>query len=282
MGSADVILYTKWTSSQTYTVTYDKNTADAGVVPVDSNNYLPGATVTAKNNTGTLTKTGYTFAGWNTKADGTGTDIIALSTFSMGSANVILYAKWTAVSPSDESTITYDANGGIGTVPYYCDTYLCDDKVIVLKNTTLTKAGYAFAGWNTQADGKGTDVAPDSTYTIVCPCDVTFVNVILYAKWTANTPYTVTYNRNGGKGALPTDDNTYLTGDTVTVKTKGALIKVGYSFNGWNTEADGTGTFRAPKSTFVMGSANVILYAQWKRVETPSDITGDAPVDKND
>jgi uncharacterized repeat protein (TIGR02543 family) len=76
-----------------YTVTYDGNGNTGGSIPVDSTKHLPGATVTVLGN-GTLTKTGYAFAGWNTEANGTGTDRAAASTFTIGSVNVILYAKW--------------------------------------------------------------------------------------------------------------------------------------------------------------------------------------------
>jgi len=79
-----------------YSVSYNANGATSGTVPVDSNNYAAGATVTVLGNTGGLAKTGYTFAGWNTKADGTGTSYAAGSIFTMGSANVTLYARWTS------------------------------------------------------------------------------------------------------------------------------------------------------------------------------------------
>ena len=82
------------TAASTYTVTYDKNGATSGTVPTDATQYDSGATVTVKSNSGNLAKTGYTFAGWNTKADGTGTTYAASSTFTI-SANTTLYAKWT-------------------------------------------------------------------------------------------------------------------------------------------------------------------------------------------
>ncbi|MCX8014353.1 MAG: discoidin domain-containing protein [Rectinema sp.] len=81
--------------SQYYVVVYDSNGATGGSVPIDSTTYLQGATVTVLGNTGNLTRTGYSFAGWNTKADGTGTSYQAWNTFVMGSANVTLYAQWT-------------------------------------------------------------------------------------------------------------------------------------------------------------------------------------------
>jgi uncharacterized repeat protein (TIGR02543 family) len=55
--------------------------------------------VTVLDNTGNLVKTGWTFAGWNTAADGTGTDQAVPSDFDMGSSDVTLYAKWTPPDP---------------------------------------------------------------------------------------------------------------------------------------------------------------------------------------
>ncbi|HBX24233.1 MAG TPA: hypothetical protein DEF34_11480, partial [Desulfotomaculum sp.] len=66
MGTSNVTLYAQWTAMPTYTVTYDGNGNTSGSVPVDSNTYITGATVTVLGNTGNLVKTGYTFAGWNT------------------------------------------------------------------------------------------------------------------------------------------------------------------------------------------------------------------------
>lgn len=77
----------------TYTTTYNGNGNTSGIVPVDSNPYLNGVVVTVLGNTGSLAKTAYTFAGWNTQIDGKGTDYAVGSTFTMGTANIILYAK---------------------------------------------------------------------------------------------------------------------------------------------------------------------------------------------
>jgi hypothetical protein len=77
-----------------YTVTYDGNGDTGGSVPIDSNYYLRGNTVTVQGNTGNIVKTAYYFAGWNTAADGTGTTYTQGGNFSMGTANVTLYAVW--------------------------------------------------------------------------------------------------------------------------------------------------------------------------------------------
>ena len=76
-------------------MTYDANGATSGGVPTDAKSYTSGAEVTVLGNTGNLAKSGYTFGGWNTNADGTGTNYVADNTFEI-TANTTLYAKWNA------------------------------------------------------------------------------------------------------------------------------------------------------------------------------------------
>lgn len=78
----------------TYTVTYDGNGSTGGSVPSDSSAYLFDATVTVSGNTGALERTGYTFTGWNTAANGSGTAYAAAATFRIA-GNTTLYAQWT-------------------------------------------------------------------------------------------------------------------------------------------------------------------------------------------
>ena len=85
------------------------------------------------------------------------------------------------------------------------------------------------------------------------------------ATFAINT-YTVTYDGNGNTGGTaPVDGNSpYNYNATVTVLgNTGALVKTGYTFNNWNTAANGSGTSYAPAATFTMGAVNVTLYAQW-------------------
>ena len=89
----------------TYSVTYDDNDATGGTAPTDAGSpYDYGTTVTVLGNTGSLAKTNYTFAGWTTNDDGTGSNYVADNTFSI-TANTTLYAKWT-------QSVTLDKNGG--------------------------------------------------------------------------------------------------------------------------------------------------------------------------
>ncbi|WP_238919050.1 InlB B-repeat-containing protein, partial [Clostridium sp. YIM B02555] len=269
--AANTTLYAKWTAvPTTYTVTYDGNGNTGGTVPTDSTSYTGGQTVTAASNSGSLVKTGYTFAGWNTAANGSGTDYAAGSgTFSIV-ANTTLYAKWTAVPTT--YTVTYDGNGNTGgTVPTDSASYTSGQTVTAAANSgSLVKTGYTFAGWNTLANGSGTDYAAGSgTFSIAA-------NTTLYAKWTpVPTTYAVTYDGNGNTGGtVPTDSASYTSGQTVTAASNsGSLIKTGYTFAGWNTLANGSGTdYVAGSGTFSI-AANTTLYAKWTAVPTTYTVT---------
>jgi len=258
MGTANVVLYAKWVFIPTYTVTYDGNGNTSGTVPLDANNYLQGSVVTILGNTGGLLRSGYTFAGWSTAANGTGLTYVAGGgMFVMAAANVVLYAKWVLIPTY---TVTYIGNGNTsGTAPTDANHYEQSSVVIVLENSGgLTRSGYTFAGWNTSSNGNGTNYSASMVFTI------SNANVNLYAQWTMNT-YTVTYNDNGSTGGTPpTDANTYLQGSTViALSNAGALTKAGYTFAGWNTAADGVGTSYNVGVTFTMVNSNVVLYAQW-------------------
>jgi uncharacterized repeat protein (TIGR02543 family) len=256
--SANAILYAMWNDDHAHTVTYDGNGAASGTVPTDANVYKTGFIVTVLGNTGTLEYPSRTFAGWNTNAAGTGTNYTQGDAFTMGSADVILYAKWTT---NPTYTVTYDGNGSTsGTVPIDTTNYETGESVTVLDNTgNLAKTGYSYTGWNTNADGTG------ETYSFGEEFNMGSANVTLYARWSANPTYTVTYNGNGQTAGDPPVDRTYYEhGQTVTLLgNTGNLEKTGYLFGNWNTLADGSGTTYAKGQTFSMGSANVNLYAKW-------------------
>ncbi|MCG8484576.1 MAG: InlB B-repeat-containing protein, partial [Clostridia bacterium] len=156
-------------------------------------------------------------------------------------------------------TVTYNGNTNDGgTVPTDGNDYIENATVTVLDAGTLTKAGYAFSGWNTLANGTGVSYASGDTFTMGSS------NVTLYAQWTALPTYSVTYKGNGSDGGIaPTDGNDYLESATVTVLDANTLTRTGYAFSGWNTLANGAGTSYASGDTFTMGSSNVTLYAQW-------------------
>ena len=263
---------------ETYTIIYDGNGHDGGTVPTDSTNYEEGSTVTLPSGTGGITLTGYILTGWNTISDGTGTDYNAGSTFTMGTADVIMYAQWTT---HQTYTVTYYGNGSDGgVVPTDSNNYEEGAEVTTAAGT-MTLTGYAFTGWNTAADGSGTARTAGSTFAME------IVNVLLYAQWTQNSTYTVTYYGNGSDGGVvPTDSNNYEEGTEVTAAA-GTMTQAGYTFTGWNTSADGSGTARAAGSIFTMGTVSVSLHAQWVVIYTVTYDnngagSGMVPVDSND
>lgn len=255
IGSRDVTLYADWTSNPTYTVTYDANGAGSGTVPVDNNRYEQAQAVTVLDNTGNLAETGYTFIGWNSAPDGSGTSYSAGDRFGMSSADLTLYAQWTLTHYS----VIYNGNNNtVGSVTD-SNTYTMGQTVSVLGRGTLGKLGYTFKDWNTKSSGSGTSYSAGNTFTIGA------ADVTLYAQWTA-IPYTVTYNANGATGgSVPTDSNTYTIYQAVTVSgNTGNLTETGSTFEGWNTKADGSGYSYGPGGTMYIGNADVTLYAQWK------------------
>ncbi len=159
-------------------------------------------------------------------------------------------------------SVAYDGNGATGgTVPVDSGSYAQGQTVTVLGNTgTLTYAGHSFAGWNTQPNGSG------ASYTQGQTCPMGTANITLYAQWTTNAAGdNVTYDGNGATGgSAPSDPLHHAQGQPVTVLgNTGNLVYSGYSFVGWQTKADGSGTTYAPGRTFLMGAANVTLYALW-------------------
>ena len=129
-----------WCGATRHGVVYGRNHATGGTAPVDPNNYTNGATVTVLGNTGNLERAGYTFSGWNTKADGSGTDYAAdgTATFTYD-GDVTIYAQWTPIP----YTISYDLAGGTldQSNP---TTYTADDEITLNKPT---REGYSFGGW---------------------------------------------------------------------------------------------------------------------------------------
>ncbi len=81
--------------------------------------------------------------------------------------------------------------------------------------------------------------------------------------------YTVTYDANGGSGTMTDQNSPYAYGAAATVLTNG-FTRSGYTFTGWNTQADGKGTScKAGDSINVTG--NIILYAQWSKNSSGRD-----------
>lgn len=89
--NSDMTLYAKW-GAISYTVTYYSNGAASGAVPASSS-VEKGSVYTVLGNTGNLSKAGYAFTSWNTRADGIGSSYTAGSTITV-TGDISLYAQW--------------------------------------------------------------------------------------------------------------------------------------------------------------------------------------------
>ena len=84
----------------------------------------------------------------------------------------------------------------------------------------------------------------------------------------ALVPATITFDSNGGSGSVDVI-NTYV-GVANTIPSN-SLTRTGYTFNGWNTASDGSGTTYATGST-ITPTGNVTLYAQWQTTYVKPEI----------
>ena len=85
----------------------------------------------------------------------------------------------------------------------------------------------------------------------------------------ALAPATITFNANSGSGTVPSAISTYV-GVANTIPSN-SLTRTGYTFNGWNTASNGSGTAYATGST-ITPTGNVTLYAQWKTTYAKPEI----------
>jgi uncharacterized repeat protein (TIGR02543 family) len=239
-----------------YVVSYDSNDPTSGSVPSNSTVSLAGGTLTLASNTGSLIKTNYTFNGWNTAANGSGTSYAVGATTFTPAGDTTLYAQW-------DSTITYNGNGQtslIGTVPAATIAKGSSNTTLAAP-TTLLRTNFIFDGWNTAADGSGTSYAAGlTTYSATG-------SRTLYAQWKA----AITFSGNTNTGGTAPAIVNAITSTISLPSNSGALVKTGYQFSGWNTAANGSGaTYAAGDSYPIAGPAT--LYANW----TPSN-TGLTP-----
>lgn len=93
---------------------------------------------------------------------------------------------------------------------------------------------------------------------------------------TAETSKTITYNANGGTNA-PEPTVVWGEGSWEGIVTIHNPTRTGYSFNGWNTQANGGGTSYAPADDITL-TADITLYAQWTALSSVLDSVTDANI----
>ncbi len=228
--TSDTTLYAKWTANA-YTVSFDPQ----------SGTVTPLTVAVAYNSTygalPTPTRTGYTFNGWFTGTNGSGTKILSTSTVSITS-NTTLYAAWQI----NQCTVAFNSNGGSVVTS---QTVNCGGTITT--PTVPTKTGYSFGGW--YSDSGLTTEWNFTTGTVTS-------DMALYAKWTATNSYNVSFEPNGGSSV---DSQTINSGGRLTEPA--TPTKTGYTFNGWYTDSGFSTAWNFSTGTV---SGDMTLFAKWR------------------
>jgi uncharacterized repeat protein (TIGR02543 family) len=234
--AATITLTAGW-AGVTYSISYNGNGNTGGTVPA-TGSFVNGSNTpyVIVANTGSLTKTGYTFVEW---VDGAGA--AKSGNYSTG-ADLQLFAKWNPVT----FQVSYNANGGSGTPT--TQSYEYGTTGITLNSGSgTTRDNYVFLGWS---------VTPTGT-TVSSPFIPT-ADTILYARW-AGATYSVSFNSNGG--SLSPASMSYTTGGA-TLSLPSAGTQAGYEFAGWSDTLNGNLVSNPYAAT-----TNLTLYAKWTAIQ---------------
>ncbi len=195
----------------------------------------------------------------------------ANTTFRMIDQNVTVKANFKPDTPTGKCTVTFDNNGGSGTMNAQ---EVNKGTATRLKKNEFTRDGYEFKNWNTEADGSGTSYADEDNITAN-------TNLTLYAQWKKDSPVTeectITFRANGGKGEM--EPQTADKGETVKLRAND-FTRSGYEFKNWNTKADGSGDKYDNKESIKL-EKDLTLYAQWKEKHEDDDDDDDEPAPSN-
>lgn len=191
------------------------------------------------------------FKYWNTKPDGTGTTYKSDGTtsFSMPDKDVTLYAMWKGVA---SYTVRYFKQN------LEDDDYLVDPDE---EETLHGKVGFTTAAVIKSFEGFTCTAASAAAVQKTIEEDGSTVVDIYYNR----NKHNITYNKNCSDAVtIPTSETSVKYGKTIDVDFT-VSSRLGYTFAGWNTASDGSGTAytQGTLESFVLGDADVTLYAQW-------------------
>lgn len=246
-----VTLYAQWKADKA-ALHYDAN-ADTATGDTPESEGVTGDAVTVNENG--YANVGYTFTGWNTKPDGTGTSIDPGDKYTLPAGDTTVYAQWKANS----YTVAFDANKGAGAMGEQTFQY---DVKQALSGNMFTRDGYTFTGWNTKPDGSST--AYTDKQEVVNLTAQNGGKVTLYAQWKA-APSQLAYDANSDTATGETTATSGVTDQTVNAADNG-YENQGYTFTGWNTMPDGTGSTIQPGDAVKLPAGGMTVYAQWTRI----------------
>lgn len=247
-------LYACWTGNMQL-LTYHGNGATGGNTAAQSGKTGDELTTNANG----FTRDGYTFVRWDTAKDGSGTAFgggkNGVGRYTMKPVGNDLYAIWQA----NPASIQYrDDYGATGSTP---DTTGVTGQNVTIARNGFTRPGYTFTGW---ARDRRTDpsLQPGGRYTLT-PGTTT-----LWAQWKADPAHLIYSSNSGSTSQTRRTDG--VVDQTVTVIAN-PFTRSGYTFTGWNTQADGRGKAYAAGNGFRLvadAKSNPVntsvLFAQWR------------------
>lgn len=248
-------LYACWAGTA-QTLAYHGNGATGGNTAVQSGKTGDELTTNANG----FTRDGYTFVRWDTAKDGSGTAYgegkNGVSQYTMKPAGNDLYAIWKA----NPASIVY-RNGYPNTTGSTPDTTGSTGDTVTVSQNGFDRPGYTFTGWSTSKRGDPS-LNPGDKHTLE-PGTTT-----VWAQWKANPAHLV-YNSN--IGSIGSETKTVDGVVDQTVKTiDNPFDRPGYTFSGWNTQADGKGKAYDPGADCTLTANDKstpkntsVLYAQW-------------------
>ncbi len=193
------------------------------------------------------------------------------TTIHMGSANSginfyainLIYSGGDDPTPIQTYTLSYDENGGSGTMEEQSGT-----SVTVATNSFTAPTGYTFKEWNTNAKGSGTKYTAGQNVTLT-------EDLTLYAVWSPLS-YTISLNAMGGTGGTTSITATFDAAmPNITIPSRN-----GYTFKGYFSEQNGSGRQYYDENGSSTNSwttaSNATLYALWE------EQSGETPVVEGD
>lgn len=271
------------------TLNYDGNGAGVtNVPPSESKDVEPNTFAEFTVSSTVPERAGYTFKGWNTKADGSGLSYSAGDTVKVfAGTSETLYAQWD--EDKQEATLVFGPNAGTDTVDNMpsdmTDTPKAGETSVAfpIPTTIPTREGYEFKHWNTKDDDSGDTYERGATIDV--PVGTTGT---LYAIWGDKSPETdkdyahLVYDGNGGTDTV-TNVPASATSDAGNVGTNHEFtvsdavpVREGYTFKGWKD--DNGKDYKAGNTIEVPYGETTTLKAQWvKNVTLEIIYDGNAP-----
>ena len=188
----------------------------------------------------------------------------AFGNYAAGNGGALTLYKYTVLT---ERTITFNGNGGTYNEATTYTQEVYDGVEATLGANQFTRDGYAFVGWNNQADGEG-----DKTYGNEDNITVSGDNLTLYAQWAPLYTLTIDNNISGGSVSVEGDITSAIEGTEITLTN---TATAGYTFSAWNVykEGDTDTKVSVTDNKFNMPAYNVVISATFAEAQTYSLIT---------